>query len=143
MKQNWMVVVLAALSACSGGRECEGESVRGVERLETELTRLDLPEDTPAEAWIIESQEDWDAVVAPIDGAPDMPDFDSQVAFVNLWAFDGCADFPTYTAYLYEDRLRVSFENPVGAEVCDVLIPYMDVVIVERAQEDLGWCEAF
>lgn len=137
-----MGVVLLGLVGC-GSLVCEGESTRGLEQLPTQLTRIEPADNAMPQTWIIESQADWDTVVVPIEGAPEMPDFESQVAFVNVWAFDGCADFPSYTAYLYEDRIRLAFENPIGEEVCDLDYPYMDVVIVDRAREDLGWCGAF
>lgn len=142
MKQVWIPFVALSLVACGSSRsECDGEPTRGVEQLPTQLTRLEPADNAASQTWIIQTQEDWEAVVVPVQGAPDMPDFEQQVAFVNIWAFDGCAEFPTYTAYLYPDRLRLAFDNPIGEETCDLALPYMDVVVVERAQEDLGWCD--
>lgn len=138
-------VALLSMVACGTSRsECDGSPVRGVEELSFELTEVEAAGDAIPEAWIVENQQDWDSVTAEREMLPAMPDFETQLAFVNVWRFDGCYDFPTYTAYLYDDgRLRVAFDNanPGVGDSCDLDQPYMDIVVVDRVSEDLGWCD--
>jgi hypothetical protein len=87
---------------------------------------------TDAEAWA-ETVERWGN-----DGGL-RPDFSLDVVFVFPWNFDGCNDDPVYSAWRFDDavRLDVDFE---GSD-CDMAMPMLDYIVVQHQEiEDAGYC---
>ena len=93
---------------------------------------------------IISDEKSWAELTASWGSSGGLePDFSTQAVFVNAWVYGGCGEAFQYSAWQWEDVLRVQALHVVEEVVCDAYFPQVDLLLVSRNDAvDVNWCDA-